>query len=143
MFFKIRLQQWQTNPQTEGIRHSMCSKQNGVLEFIVRPRYSLRSCSIQSRPLFIVVPQTVNELTNQHWTKRAKIVLLCCPRLKNRLLDISETAGFYVRFLYMCALTQHCTSNFLVQYCLRRIWATLTRQYFYAILPQHGRHNIA
>ena len=142
MFFKIKLQQWQTNPQAEEIRHSMWSKQNGALEFIVRPRYLLRSCSIQIRTLFIIVSQTVNELKNQHWTKRAKIARWCCTRLKNRLPDISETAGFYVWFLYMCALTQHCTSNFLEQYCLRRIWATLTRQYSYAILPQHGRHNI-
>ena len=36
----------------------------------------------------------------------------------------------------------HCTSNFLVQCCLRRIQTTLTRQYCYAMWSQHGRYNI-
>ena len=34
------------------------------------------------------------------------------------------------------------TSNFLVECCLRRTWATLTGQYSHAILCQHGRYNI-
>ena len=42
----------------------------------------------------------------------------------------------------MCTLVQHCASNFLVQCCLRRIWATLTRQYCYPMLSQHGRYDI-
>ena len=32
----------------------------------------------------------------------------------------------------LSAQGQYCTSNFLVQYCLRRTWTTLTRQYSYA-----------
>ena len=60
---------------------------------------------------------------------------------QKQLPDIFETAGFPAK-VYLCALAQHCTSNFLVQCCLRRIWATLTRQYSYAMLSQHGRHNI-
>ena len=37
-----------------------------------------------------------------------------------------------------------CESIFVrsVQCCLRRIWTTLTRQYSYAMLLQHGRYNI-
>ena len=34
----------------------------------------------------------------------------------------------------MCALSQHCGSNFLVECCLRCLWTTLTRQYSYAWL---------
>ena len=41
------------------------------------------------------------------------------------------------------ALGQHCASNCLVQCCLRRVWTTLTGQYSYAMLSQHGRYNIA
>ena len=39
-------------------------------------------CSSGCRPLFIVVPQAVNELPSQHWTKRAKIVRWYCARVK-------------------------------------------------------------
>ena len=42
----------------------------------------------------------------------------------------------------LCAHGQHCTSNFFVQCCLRRIQTTLTRQYSYAMLPQHDQYNI-
>ena len=96
-------------------------------------------CSSQCRPLFIVVPKAVSELPSQHWTKRAKIFRWYCARLKNRLPEIFETAGFPAK-VYLCALGQHCVTNFLVQCCLRRIWTTLTRQYSYAMLFQHGQH---
>ena len=38
--------------------------------------------------------------------------------------------------------SQHRTSNFLVQCCLRPFQITLIRQHSYAILSQHGRHYI-
>ena len=37
----------------------------------------------------------------------------------------------------------YCTSNFLVQCCLRCIWRTLSIQFSYAMFSQLGRHNIA
>ena len=40
-------------------------------------------------------------------------------------------------------LGKHYTSNFNVQCSLRRISATLTRQYSYAMLSQYGGYNIA
>ena len=43
----------------------------------------------------------------------------------------------------LSALGKHCTSNFNVQCSLRRISATLTRQYSYAMLSQYGGYNIA
>ena len=89
-------------------------------------------CHSQSRPLFIVVPQAINELSMQHCIKRAKIVRWYCTRLKNRLPDIFETAGFPAK-VCLRALVQQCTSNFLVECCLRHIWATLTSQYSYAM----------
>ena len=42
----------------------------------------------------------------------------------------------------LSALGLHCTSNFPAQCCLRHFWATLTWQDSYAMLSQHGRHNI-
>ena len=40
--------------------------------------------------------------------------------VKARLPDIFETAGFSAK-VYLCALSQHCSSNFLVQCYLRHI----------------------
>ena len=42
----------------------------------------------------------------------------------------------------LCGLGQHCISNFLVQYCLRRIRTTLNIRYSYAMLFQLERQNI-
>ena len=50
--------------------------------------------------------------------------------------------GYFPAKTYLCALDQLCTSNFLVQCCLRHNWKILTRQYSYAMLSQHGRYNI-
>ena len=39
-------------------------------------------CSSGCWPFFIIVPQAVNELPSQHWTKRARIVRWYCARVK-------------------------------------------------------------
>ena len=48
--------------------------------------------------------------------------------------DQDNIADFFPVQSCSWAMGQHCTSNFLVQCCLRRIWTTLTRQYSYAML---------
>ena len=85
----------------------------------------LLRCSSQCRALFIVVPRAVNELPSQNWTKRGKIVWWCRTRLKTGH-ETFEIADFPEK-VYLCALDQDCTSNFLVQCCLNRIWKALTR----------------
>ena len=50
--------------------------------------------------------------------------------------------GYFPAKTCLRAVGEHCTSNFFVQCSLRRIWTTMTRQYSYAMLPQHGRYNI-
>ena len=89
-------------------------------------------CSSQSWPLFIVVPQAVNELPRQHWTKRAENVRWYCTRLKNRHVWNSR----FSCEVYLCALTnkaqliflynvvsgvfgQHWLDNILMQCCPR------------------------
>ena len=49
--------------------------------------------------------------------------------------------------LFSCKNVSACSGptlhkNFLVQCSLICIWTTMTRQYSYAMLPQHGRYNI-
>ena len=50
--------------------------------------------------------------------------------------------GYFPSKSLLCSMGQHCKSNFLVQCSLRPIWTTLTRQYSYVILSQHGQYNI-
>ena len=47
--------------------------------------------------------------------------------------------GYFPAKRWLCGLSQHCTSNFLVQCCLRRIRTTLNIQYSYAMLSQLDR----
>ena len=46
--------------------------------------------------------------------------------------DKYNIIGYFSAKTCLCALRQHWTSIFLVQFCLRHIWKTLTRQYSYA-----------
>ena len=46
--------------------------------------------------------------------------------------------GYFPAKTCLCALSQHGTSNFFVQCCLRHIWKIFTKQCFYAVLSQIG-----
>ena len=73
------------------------------------------------------------------WVNIAQVTFLCnvgTCRLRQQCI------GYFPVKMCFCALGQHRTSNFLVQCCLRVVWTTLTRQYSYAMLSQHGRYNI-
>ena len=70
----------------------------------------------------------------------AQVILLCnvgAGRSKQHCI------GYFPAKTCLHALDQHwhCTSNFLVQCCLR-CRTILTRQYSYAMLSQHGQYNI-
>ena len=73
------------------------------------------------------------------WVNITQLTFLCN-------FDTGRSRKHYICYFpaktCMCALRQLCTSNFFVQYCLRRIWTTLTRQYSYAMLSQHGQYNV-
>ena len=73
------------------------------------------------------------------WVNIAQVTFLCnaCTRRlrQHGIVFLSAKTCLY-------ALDQHCTSNYLVPCCLRPVWTTLTGQYFYAMLSQHGRYNI-
>ena len=69
----------------------------------------------------------------------AQVILLCnvgAGRSKQHCI------GYFPAKTCLHALDQHwhCTSNFLVQRCLR-CRTILTRQYSYAMLSQHGQYN--
>ena len=70
--------------------------------------------------------------TSRKWTPKPKLnkkrqdCLVVSNPVKNRPRDIFEIADFPEK-VYLCALDQDCTSNFLVQCCLNRIWKALTR----------------
>ena len=74
------------------------------------------------------------------WVNIAQVTFLCNAgtcRLRQRCI------GSFPAKTCLYSLGQHCTNNYLVQCCLRRVWTTLTGQYSYAMLFQHGRYNIA
>ena len=74
------------------------------------------------------------------WVNTGKVIFLCnvgSGRSRQHCI------AYFPAKTCLCTLVQHCTSNFFVQCCLRRIWTTLTRQYSYAVLSQHGQYNIA
>ena len=73
--------------------------------------------------------------------KNQDCLVILRTKLKSRLRDILQTVVFPAK-VYLCALGQHCASNFLMQCCLRRIWTTLTKQFSYARLSQHGWYII-
>ena len=57
------------------------------------------------------------------WINIAQVIFLCnigTGRSKQHFI------GYFPAKACLCTLGQHCTSNFLVQCCLRRIWRTLT-----------------
>ena len=112
-----------------------------ILPEITTMPYINTNCTRQCWLLFIAGLQAANELPRQHWTKRAKIDRWYCTRFKNRLPAIFETATGFPAKICLGALGQYCTSNFLVQCCLRRICSILTRQYSYAVSSQHRRSN--
>ena len=60
------------------------------------------------------------------WINIAQATFLCNVST-NRLRQ--HCIGYFPAKTCLCNLGQHCTINLQMQCCLRRIWATLTRQY--------------
>ena len=76
----------------------------------------------------------------QVWAKISKLISSCnvgSGRSRQHCI------AYFPAKTCLCDLGQHCSSKFFVQYCLRRILTKLTRQYFYAMLSDHGQCNIA
>ena len=67
-----------------------------------------RVCFSHCWSLFIIVPQVINELLSQHWTKKSKIVQGCCTWLKIMLPEIwnYSSTGFPVKTC-LCFLAQY------------------------------------
>ena len=73
------------------------------------------------------------------WTKIVRVIFYCnvdSGRSRQHCIWLFSSEKMTMR------LGQYCISNFLVQFCLRRIWATLIIQYSYAMLSQLDRYNI-
>ena len=73
------------------------------------------------------------------WANIAQVIFLCnigSGKLRQHCIQLFPEKRL------LCGLSQHCiTINFLVQCCLRRIWALLSIQYPYTMLSQFDRYN--
>ena len=76
--------------------------------------------------IFMIIFKVVHGL----WANIAQTTFSCnasTSRLRQHCI------GYFPAKTCLCNLGQHCTINLHVQCCIRRIWATLTRQYSNAV----------
>ena len=112
---KVVSQPWANIPQAISLCNVGPDRPRQIVDY-----FSARSC------LWTVGQHYTGKFLEQCWHRQIRQHCISCFPAKTCLR----------------ALGQHCTSNVLVQCYLRRILTILTRQYFYPMLPQHGRYNI-
>ena len=72
------------------------------------------------------------KVVHRLWVNIAQVIFLCSVGTgRSRQYWI----GCFPAKTCLCALRQHCTSNFLVQCCFRLIWTTLHRNTSCSMLP--------